>query len=206
MAQAGTLPVAQDQAQTGQQSLARVIIASSLGTMIEWYDFYIFGSLTFVIAPYFFGTTDVTKSVLLWLATYATGFLIRPFGAVVFGRIGDIVGRKYTFLITLTIMGLSTAAIGLLPGVTTISWIGIVLLLLRLLEGLALGGEYGGAATYIAEHAPQGRRGFYTSFIQITATAGLLLSLLVILGLRVGLGEQTFADWGWRVAFLLSGV
>ncbi|MEP7287981.1 MAG: MFS transporter [Chloroflexota bacterium] len=182
-----------------------VIFAASAGTMIEWYDFYIFGSLTAVIAGKFFTNTDPNKDILLWLATFATGFLVRPFGALVFGRIGDMIGRKYTFLVTMTIMGLSTAAIGILPTAASIGILApIILLVLRLLEGLALGGEYGGAATYIAEHAPDGKRGYYTSFIQITATAGLLLSLVVILVTRQVLGTAAFADWGWRIPFLLS--
>ncbi|MHB8626670.1 MAG: MFS transporter [Aggregatilineales bacterium] len=194
-------------------SIQRVILASSVGTMIEWYDFYLFGSLTFVLAPKFFPTqnTDPTISVIAWLALYATGFLVRPFGALFFGRIGDLIGRKYTFLVTLTIMGLSTAAIGLMP---TYASIGILaplgLLILRLLEGLALGGEYGGAATYVAEYSPDDKRGYYTSFIQITATAGLLLSLVVILVLRnvldPGLKAGAFEDWGWRIAFLISAI
>ena len=192
----------------GRQNIWTVIVASSLGTMIEWYDFYLFGSLTFVIAPLFFKTASANDSLLLWLATYATGFLVRPFGALVFGRVGDIIGRKYTFLVTLTIMGLSTAVIGLLPtadNVPAAPWLpAVILVILRLLEGLALGGEYGGAATYIAEHAPAERRGFYTSFIQITATAGLFVSLIVILLLRNGLGDVAFKDYGWRLAFLFS--
>lgn len=192
-----------------QTSIQRVILASSVGTMIEWYDFYLFGSLTFVLAPQFFPNqnSDPTIGVIAWLALYATGFLVRPFGALFFGRIGDLIGRKYTFLVTLTIMGLSTAAIGLVPTYASIGLLApLVLLVLRLLEGLALGGEYGGAATYVAEHAPDDKRGFYTSFIQITATAGLMLSLVVILILRNALSADTFAAWGWRVAFLLSAV
>src|SRR5579859_1919995 len=187
---------------SGTTSIQRVILASSVGTMIEWYDFYLFGALTFVLAPQFFPSqnTDPTIGVIAWLATFATGFLVRPFGALFFGRIGDLIGRKYTFLITLTVMGLSTAAIGLMPTAASIGILApIGLLILRLLEGLALGGEYGGAATYVAEHAPEDKRGFYTSFIQITATAGLLLSLVVILVLRNALSADTFAAWGWRV-------
>jgi len=202
-----------------QVNIAKIIFAASAGTMIEWYDFYIFGSLTSVIAVYFFGTSDPNKSILLWLAAYATGFLVRPFGAIVFGRVGDIIGRKYTFLVTMSIMGLSTAAIGLIPiSVQKGAEIGIIppliLVVLRLLQGLALGGEYGGAATYVAEHAPAGKRGFYTSFIQITATAGFFISLIVILVTRQALsapssqtlaqGTTLFDEWGWRVPFLLS--
>ena len=200
-----SIPILQTDAKP--QGIARIIIASSVGTMIEWYDFYLFGSLTFVIAPYFFGTKDPGQSVLLWLATYATGFLVRPFGALVFGRVGDIVGRKYTFLVTMTIMGLSTAAIGLLPGLAQIGVLAPLLLVgLRLLEGLALGGEYGGAATYVAENSPANRRGFFTSFIQITATFGLFLSLIVILVTRNTLGSAAFADWGWRIPFFFSAL
>jgi len=201
-----TLAAASQPVDIRPQGLTRIILSASLGTVIEWYDFFIFGSLTAIVAPKFFGTADANSSLLLWLAVYAVGFLVRPFGALFFGRIGDIVGRKYTFLVTLTIMGLSTAAIGLLPTVDQVSWIGIVLVLLRILEGLALGGEYGGAATYIAEYSPNGRRGFYTSFIQVTATAGLFISLLVILGLKLAMGATAFSDYGWRYVFLISAV
>ncbi|WP_349292650.1 MFS transporter [Sediminicoccus sp. KRV36] len=183
----------------------KVILASSLGTVFEWYDFYLYGSLAAVIGLKFFSMYDESTRNVFALLAFAAGFLVRPFGALVFGRLGDMVGRKYTFLITIVIMGASTFVVGILP---TSDQIGIVapiaLIALRMLQGLALGGEYGGAATYVAEHAPNGRRGFYTSFIQITATAGLFLSLLVILGTRSIVGEAAFADWGWRVPFLLS--
>jgi len=186
-------------------NIVKIIAAASAGTMIEWYDFYIFGSLTAVIATKFFTSSDANKDILLWLATFATGFLVRPFGALVFGRVGDLIGRKYTFLVTMTIMGLSTAVIGILPTAKEIGIIApLILLLLRLLQGLALGGEYGGAATYIAEHAPNAKRGYYTSFIQVTATAGFFVSLIVILVTRQALGEAAFADWGWRIPFILS--
>ena len=189
----------------GKANLWKVIAASSAGTLIEWYDFYIFGSLATVLAGSFFPKDEPATALLATLATFATGFVVRPFGALVFGRIGDLVGRKRAFLSTLILMGLSTAAIGILP---TYEQIGILaplaLLLLRMLQGLALGGEYGGAATYVAELAPDGRRGFYTSFIQTTATLGLLVSLGVILLCRTRLGEQEFARWGWRIPFLLS--
>jgi len=189
------------------QSIVKIIAAASLGTMIEWYDFYLFGSLTAIIASKFFTTTDPNKDILLWLAVFATGFLVRPFGALVFGRIGDLIGRKYTFLVTMTIMGIGTAAIGLLPTAATLGIVApLILVLLRLAQGLALGGEYGGAATYVAEHAPEDKRGYYTSFIQVTATAGFFISLIVILVTRQVLGETTFADWGWRIPFLLSFV
>lgn len=183
----------------------KVIAASSAGTLIEWYDFYIFGSLATFIAARFFPKDNPTVGFLSTLAVFATGFIVRPFGAIVFGRIGDLVGRKYTFLLTLLLMGGSTFAIGLLPGFDQWGILAPTLLVaLRLVQGLALGGEYGGAATYVAEHAPAARRGFYTSFIQTTATLGLFVSLGVILSTRNILGEETFADWGWRVPFLLS--
>src|SRR6201990_429339 len=191
-----------------------VILASSLGTVFEWYEFVLFGSLASIIGAQFFGVIDpVTKAPMFNQATrdifallaFAAGFLVRPFGAIVFGRVGDIVGRKYTFLVTILIMGLSTFIVGLLPNAATIGIAApIILIALRLLQGLALGGEYGGAATYVAEHAPMGKRGYYTSFIQTTATLGLFLSLLVILFTRTALGEAEFAAWGWRVPFLLS--
>jgi MFS family permease len=188
-----------------RNSIWTVIGASSAGTLIEWYDFYIFGSLATIISSRFFPPGNEVVNLLLTLATFATGFVVRPFGALVFGRIGDIVGRKYTFLVTLLIMGVSTTLIGLLPDYATIGILApILLLILRLLQGLALGGEYGGAATYVAEHAPDGRRGFYTSFIQTTATLGLFVSLGVILACRTYFGEEKFADVGWRVPFLLS--
>ncbi len=190
-----------------QRSIASVIFASSAGTLIEWYDFYIFGSLATILAGQFFPKTNPTAALLFTLATFATGFVVRPFGALVFGRMGDIVGRKHTFLLTLLMMGGSTFLIGLIP---TYEMIGVfaplLVLLLRLVQGLALGGEYGGAATYVAEHAPQGRRGYFTSFIQTTATLGLFVSLLVILFTRAQVGEAAFSAWGWRIPFLLSSV
>jgi len=173
--------------------------------MIEWYDFYIFGSLATIISHNYFPKGDEIVSLLLTLATFATGFIVRPFGAIFFGRIGDLVGRKYTFLVTLLIMGGATALIGLLPTYESIGIAApIMLLILRLLQGLALGGEYGGAATYVAEHAPDKQRGFFTSFIQTTATLGLFVSLGVILATRFSVGEEAFAEWGWRIPFLLS--
>src|SRR5690606_3285951 len=176
-------------------------------TIIEWYDFYIFGSLSTVIAAAFFPKDNPTAGLLNTLAVFATGFLVRPFGALVFGRLGDLIGRKYAFLMTLLIMGGATTAIGLVP---TYEQIGIlaplIVLVLRLLQGLALGGEYGGAATYVAEHAPDGRRGFYTSFIQTTATLGLFVSIGVILAVREYMGVDAFNAWGWRIPFLLSAV
>ncbi|MFC7474079.1 MFS transporter [Dankookia sp. GCM10030260] len=183
----------------------KVILASSLGTVFEWYDFYLYGSLAAVIGANFFSQfPESTRNVFALLA-FAAGFLVRPFGALVFGRLGDLVGRKYTFLITILIMGGSTFVVGILPTSDTIGIMApIILIILRLLQGLALGGEYGGAATYVAEHAPHGRRGFYTSFIQITATAGLFLSLLVILFTQLAVGPDAFKAWGWRVPFLLS--
>jgi MFS family permease len=192
---------------TQRNSIWTVIGASSAGTLIEWYDFYIFGSLATIISQRFFPPGDEVVNLLLTLATFATGFIVRPFGALVFGRIGDIVGRKYTFLVTLLIMGVSTTLIGLLPDYSQIGiFAPILLLMLRLLQGLALGGEYGGAATYVAEHSPDGQRGFYTSFIQTTATLGLFVSLGVILACRTMMGEEKFADYGWRIPFLLSVV
>jgi MFS family permease len=183
----------------------RVIMASSVGTMIEWYDFYIFGSLAAVLSPKFYPPGNETFAYIAYLATFAVGFLVRPFGALFFGRIGDIIGRKYAFLVTLSIMGGATALIGLLPTYKTAGWFApITLLLIRVLQGLALGGEYGGAAVYVAEHAPDNKRGFYTSFIQITATLGLFVSLLVVLGTQSAMSKEDFADWGWRIPFLLS--
>jgi MFS family permease len=194
-----------NQSATARWRLGKVVAASSAGTLIEWYDFYIFGSLATIITAKFFPEGDETAGLLKTLAIFATGFVVRPFGALFFGRIGDLVGRKYAFLVTLLIMGLSTFAIGLLPEYETIGILApLTLLVLRLLQGLALGGEYGGAATYVAEHAPPGRRGLCTSFIQTTATLGLFVSLGVILALRQGLGEERFSEWGWRVPFLLS--
>ncbi|GAA5233791.1 MHS family MFS transporter [Verticiella sediminum] len=185
----------------------KVIFASSLGTVFEWYDFYLYGSLAAVIAVHFFSALPPGSAFVMALLTFAAGFAVRPFGAIVFGRLGDLIGRKHTFLITILIMGVSTFAVGLLPTYATIGIAApILLVVLRCLQGLALGGEYGGAATYVAEHAPQGKRGLYTSFIQTTATIGLFLSLLVILGCRLLMGPEVFADWGWRVPFLISFV
>jgi len=183
----------------------RVILASSAGTIFEWYDFYLYGSLAAIIGAQFFSSfPEATRNVFALLA-FAAGFLVRPFGALVFGRLGDMVGRKYTFLITILIMGVSTFLVGLLPGYETIGWAApVILIALRMLQGLALGGEYGGAVVYVAEHAPHGRRGFFTSWIQTTATLGLLLSLMVILSVRSFVGEAAFAAWGWRIPFLLS--
>ncbi|WP_082735252.1 MULTISPECIES: MFS transporter [Hyphomicrobiales] len=183
----------------------RVILASSLGTVFEWYDFYLYGSLAVMIGAHFFSAFDPNTRAIFALLAFAAGFLVRPFGALFFGRLGDLIGRKYTFLVTIVIMGASTFLVGLLPSYNTIGWIApVILIALRMLQGLALGGEYGGAAVYVAEHAPVGRRGFYTSWIQTTATLGLLLSLLVILVIRVNMGEAEFAAWGWRIPFLLS--
>jgi MFS family permease len=185
--------------------IRNVIFASAAGTMIEWYDFYIFGALAAVMSTAFFPKSNPTAAFLLTLATFATGFAVRPFGAIVFGRIGDLVGRKYAFLVTLLIMGGSTFAIGLLPAYSTIGiFAPIILVLFRLLQGLALGGEYGGAAVYVAEHVPDKRRGYYTSFIQTTATLGLFVSLGVVLAVRTSMSEANFSAWGWRVPFLLS--
>jgi MFS family permease len=183
----------------------KVIFASSLGTVFEWYDFYLYGSLAGIIAGQFFSGLDPTSAYIFALLAFAAGFLVRPFGAIVFGRLGDMIGRKYTFLVTILIMGASTFIVGLLPGYKSIGVAApIILIALRLLQGLALGGEYGGAATYVAEHAPHGKRGAYTSWIQTTATLGLFLSLLVILGVREGMGATDFAEWGWRIPFLVS--
>jgi MFS family permease len=182
-----------------------VILASSLGTVFEWYDFYLYGSLASIIGAQFFSAYPPATRDIFALLAFAAGFLVRPFGAIVFGRVGDIVGRKYTFLVTIMIMGLSTFIVGLLPNAATIGFAAPVILIgLRLAQGLALGGEYGGAATYVAEHAPPGKRGYYTSFIQTTATLGLFLSLLVILFTRTAIGEADFAAWGWRIPFLVS--
>jgi MFS family permease len=182
-----------------------VIAASSLGTVFEWYDFYLYGLLATIISSQFFSGVNETTGFIFALAAFAAGFAVRPFGALVFGRIGDLVGRKYTFLVTMAIMGLSTFFVGLLPSYASAGVAApLGLVTLRLLQGLALGGEYGGAATYVAEHAPPGRRGFYTSWIQTTATLGLFAALLVVIGTRTMLGEAAFADWGWRVPFLLS--
>jgi MFS family permease len=183
----------------------RVILASSMGTVFEWYDFYIYGSLAAVIAQHFFSGLNPTAGFIFALLTFAAGFAVRPFGALVFGRLGDMVGRKYAFVISILVMGLSTFLVGVLPSSASIGTAApMILLLLRLLQGLALGGEYGGAAVYVAEHAPQGRRGFFTSWIQTTATTGMFLSLVVVLGTRATLGQEAFDAWGWRVPFLIS--
>jgi len=196
----GVLPAA-----TKEYPIRKIIFASGLGTMIEWYDFYIFGSLAVVMSELMFPAENPTWALIKTWALFATGFIVRPFGAIVFGRVGDLVGRKYAFLVTLTIMGFSTFFIGLLP---TYASIGVlapsILLVLRLLQGLALGGEYGGAAVYVAEHVPDDKRGLYTSFIQITATFGLFVSLGVVLGVKQMLSAEAFRAWGWRVPFLLS--
>jgi MFS family permease len=190
-----------------RRKIRTVIAASSAGTMIEWYDFFIFGSLSTIIATKFFPAGNDTAAFLNTLATFGVGFAVRPFGALVFGRIGDVVGRKYAFMVTLLIMGGATAAIGLVPSFASIGLAApLLLLVLRMLQGLALGGEYGGAAVYVAEHAPDHQRGYYTSFIQTTATLGLFVSLLVILACKSVLGTAVFEDWGWRVPFLLSTV
>jgi MFS family permease len=191
--------------QISTQKIWMVILASSVGTMIEWYDFYIFGSLTAILALKFYPTGNDTFAYLAYLATFAVGFLVRPFGALFFGRIGDLVGRKYAFIVTLTIMGGATALIGMLPTYATAGWFApIILILIRVLQGLALGGEYGGAAVYVAEHVPDTKRGFYTSFIQITATLGLFLSLGVILITQSNMTDANFKEWGWRIPFLIS--
>jgi MFS family permease len=190
---------------TANYKIPFIIGASSIGTIIEWYDFYLYAVLAAFLAPIFFPSDNPTASLLAAFATFGAGFAVRPFGAVVFGHVGDLVGRKYAFLITVTIMGLGTTIIGLLPGYAQIGVLApIILVLLRLAQGLALGGEYGGAAIYVAEHAPDHRRGFFTSWIQTTATIGLVLALAVILVCRVTMGTETFAAWGWRVPFLLS--
>jgi MFS family permease len=183
----------------------KVIFASSLGTVFEWYDFYLYGSLAAIIAKQFFSGLDPQAAFIFALLAFAAGFIVRPFGALVFGRLGDMIGRKYTFLVTILLMGASTFIVGILPTYATIGVAApIILIALRMLQGLALGGEYGGAATYVAEHAPHGKRGAYTAWIQTTATLGLFLSLIVILGTRTIVGEAAFADWGWRVPFILS--
>ncbi len=188
-------------------NLRKVIIASSAGTMIEWYDFYIFGSLASILSTRFFPKDDPTAAFLATLAAFGVGFVIRPFGAIMFGRLGDIMGRKHTFMLTLLIMGGSTFAIGLIPGYETIGMAApILVFLLRALQGLALGGEYGGATIYVAEHAPPGKKGYFTSFIQTTATLGLFISIGVILACKTAMGQSDFESWGWRVPFLLSSV
>jgi len=186
-------------------SLPKVIFGSSLGTLIEWYDFYIFGSLTTVLAVKFYPPGNDTFALIAYLATFAVGFLVRPFGALFFGRMGDLIGRRIAFIFTLSIMGFATASIGLLPTFHTAGWFSpIILIFIRVLQGLALGGEYGGAAVFVAEHVPDNRRGFYTSFIQITATLGLFISLAVIVATQQSMSPATFQAWGWRLPFLLS--
>ncbi|HEY3927690.1 MAG TPA: MFS transporter [Candidatus Koribacter sp.] len=188
-----------------EYSIWRVILASSMGTMIEWYDFYIFGSLAAILGPKFYPPGNDTFAYIAYLATFAVGFVVRPFGALFFGRIGDLIGRKYAFLVTLSIMGFSTFIIGLLPTFAKAGWFSpIVLLAIRVLQGLALGGEYGGAAVYVGEHVPDNRRGFYTSFIQITATLGLFVSLVVILVTQASMSKEDFSAYGWRIPFLIS--
>ncbi|WP_058195443.1 MFS transporter [Xanthomonas translucens] len=187
------------------QGHKKVIFASSLGTVFEWYDFYLYGSLAAIIAKQFFSGVNETTGFIFALLAFAAGFAVRPFGAAFFGSLGDRIGRKYTFLVTIVLMGLSTFIVGILPNYASIGMAApIILIVLRLVQGLALGGEYGGAATYVAEHAPPGKRGLYTSFIQTTATLGLFLSLLVILGTRMTLGTEVFEDWGWRIPFMVS--
>lgn len=202
---AGSTTTAGAMGAQAEQGITKIIFSSAAGTMIEWYDFYIFGSLASTISSKFYQTGTPLGDIIAWLAAFAVGFIVRPFGAIVFGRVGDLIGRKYTFLVTMTLMGICTFAVGLLPTAETIgAFAGIILIALRILQGLALGGEYGGAATYIAEHAPHGKRGFYTSWIQITATLGLFLSLGVILSTRLLVGPANFSAWGWRVPFLIS--
>jgi MFS family permease len=189
----------------GAASIPRVILGSALGTMIEWYDFFIFGSLATVLSLKFYPPGNDTFALIAYLATFAVGFLVRPFGALFFGRLGDLVGRRIAFILTLTIMGFSTASIGLLPNYHTAGWFSpIALILIRMLQGLALGGEYGGAVVFVAEHVPDNKRGFYTSFIQLTASLGLFLSLAVIVATQQSMTPETFQDWGWRLPFLLS--
>ena len=191
--------------QISTSKIWNVILASSVGTMIEWYDFYIFGTLAIYLAPKFYPPGNELFAYIAYLATFAVGFMVRPFGALFFGRIGDLVGRKYAFIVTLSIMGGATALVGALPTYATAGWFSpIVLILLRVLQGLALGGEYGGAAVYVAEHVPDDKRGFYTSFIQITATLGLFVSIAVILGTQSRMTDVAFKDWGWRIPFLAS--
>jgi MFS family permease len=186
-------------------SIWQVITASAAGTVIEWYDFYIFGSLAAIISPLFYPPGNDVLALIAYLSTFAVGFIVRPFGALFFGRIGDLVGRKYAFLVTLVIMGGATALIGVLPTFATIGYAApLILILIRVLQGLALGGEYGGAAIYVAEHVPDEKRGFYTSFIQITASLGFFVSLMVVLGCQMAMSKEAFAAWGWRVPFLLS--
>ncbi|WP_247789980.1 MFS transporter [Bradyrhizobium sp. 155] len=188
-------------------SIWTVVLASSAGTVIEWYDFYLYGSLAVFFSTLFYPANDPTAAVLISVATFATGFVIRPFGAILVGSLGDRLGRKHTFLLTLILMGISTTAVGLLPTYETIGFAApVALVLLRLVQGLAIGGEYGGAAIYVAEHAPVNRRGFFTSFIQTTATLGFFVAILVVLACRLSLGEEGFRAWGWRIPFLLSAL
>src|SRR5881275_3542035 len=190
---------------TAEYGIWRVILASAVGTMIEWYDFYIFGSLAAVLSLKFYPPGNDTFAYIAYLATFAVGFMVRPFGALFFGRIGDLVGRKYAFLVTLTVMGFGTFLIGLMPTFATAGWLApIALILIRVFQGLALGGEYGGAAIYVAEHVPDNKRGYWTSYIQITATLGLFVSLGVILAVKRMMSDADFKAWGWRVPFLLS--
>src|SRR4051794_7295170 len=189
----------------GDYKIWQVIAASAVGTMIEWYDFYIFGSLATTISPLFYPKGNTTLALIAYLSTFAVGFVVRPFGALFFGRIGDLVGRKYAFLVTLLIMGGATALIGFLPTYASIGLAApVTLLVIRILQGLALGGEYGGATVYVAEHVPDAKRGFYTSFIQITATLGLFVSLAVILLVQNMMSREAFNDWGWRLPFIIS--
>ncbi|HEX2327396.1 MAG TPA: MFS transporter [Candidatus Angelobacter sp.] len=191
--------------QIAQSKIWAVILASSVGTMIEWYDFYIFGTLAIYLAPKFYPPGNQVFAYIAYLATFFVGFAVRPFGALFFGRIGDLVGRKYAFIVTLTIMGGATALVGALPTFATAGWFSpVILIILRILQGLALGGEYGGAAVYVAEHVPDNKRGFYTSFIQITATLGLFVSIAVILGTQAAMSDADFKNWGWRIPFLAS--
>jgi len=203
-----TTTTATDFTERGMTSEERkVIFASSLGTVFEWYDFYIYGTLGVFLAKYFFANVPPNVGFIFALLAFAAGFAVRPFGALIFGRLGDMIGRKYTFLVTMTLMGVGTFFIGVLPGYGTWGIMAPILLIaLRLVQGLALGGEYGGAAIYVAEHAPPGKRGYYTSWIQTTATLGLFMALLLILGIRTVMGEQAFGDWGWRLPFLLSAI
>src|SRR5512133_417706 len=194
------IPPAKAQSKGITKEERMVIFASSLGTVFEWYDFYLYGSLAAIISKHFFVAVNETTSFRFALLAFAAGFFVRPFGAIVFGRLGDLIGRKYTFLITILLMGGATAVVGFLPGFATMGIAApIILISMRILQGLALGGEYGGAATYVAEHAPPGQRGYFTSFIQTTATLGLFLSLIVILGCRLALGAAKFEEWGWRI-------
>src|SRR5438045_7151446 len=189
-------------------NLPFIIGASSVGTLIEWYDFYLYGVLALFFSKHFFApSVDPNLAFILSLFVFWTGFLVRPFGAIVFGHLGDLIGRKFTFMLSLLLMGAATFVVGLLSGYETIGVLAPILLVaMRVLQGLALGGEYGGAATYVAEHAPDGKRGFYTSWIQTTATMGIVFALLVILICRLSMGDQTFGDWGWRIPFLLSAI